>query len=168
MKLIIGIVWIALLGSLSANAQNRLEQLEKDRVHYQQQVAEANTKPNGLHLRAVNEEIVNHLNEFGYAISCRRPPLGEKTPVQALAAPHPIIDQLRAGEVVNVYRRTGKRFFVVATKSGQIGRVPIEEFGNAIHEFPLVVLMEMDSPEETNAKEKAGVIEQKMLLYQLY
>jgi hypothetical protein len=168
MKTSVLILWIALLCSTLSFAQSealtkRLEELGKERRFYQKMVAEANTKPHGLRLRATNETIVNHIVEHGYRAKVVA--LANQTvAVRDMDKPNTIVALLKKGEEVTVYERLGKNKFMIKTKNHQYGMVDKQAFGMALYEFPLEVLMKSDSPEERIKKSENGVIEQRMIV----
>jgi hypothetical protein len=156
------IILIVMTYTWAAPAQTRLQELEKSRAYYQKKVAQANTKPNGLHLRAVNEEIVAHIVNKGYetaVVSTTPSHLVVRHPHQ----PSKILMQLKRGDKVIVYERQGKNAFLVRTDNDVVGLVHKDAFGAQLNKFPLEVLMNSFSPEEQAAREREGVIEQRMI-----
>ncbi|MFK7796045.1 MAG: SH3 domain-containing protein [Aureispira sp.] len=156
------IILIVMTYSWAAQAQTRLQELKKNRAYYQKKVAQANTKPNGLHLRAVNEEIVSYVVNKGYEtrVDATTPShLVVRDPHQ----PSKILMQLKGGDEVIVYERQGKNAFLVRTENDVVGLVHKDAFGSQLKQFPLEVLVQNFSPEEQAAREREGVIEQRMV-----
>lgn len=161
MKSILLILLLLMAYTYTSQAQNRLQELEKRRKHYQQKVAQANTKPNGLNLRAVNEEIVAHIVNKGYETAVETPVSGQPIVLRAPHNPSKILTTLKAGDKVIVYERQGKNAFLVRTEHDAIGLLHKDVFGKQVQQFPLEVLMNSYSPEEQAAREEKGIIEQK-------
>lgn len=156
------IILILTTYSWATQAQTRLQELQKSRAYYQKKVAEANTKPNGLHLRAVNEEIVSHIVNKGYETRVESA-LPNHLAVRDPHQPSNILMQLKQGDEVIVYERQGKSAFLVRTDNDVVGLVHKDAFGAQLNKFPLEVLMHSFSPEEQAARERQGVIEQRMI-----
>lgn len=150
------IVLIILAYSWAANAQTRLQELEKSRAYYQKQVAATKTKTNSLRLRAVNEEIVAHVVNKGYEIRVQAPS-NQKIAVREPHNPAKILTNLRAGDEVIVYERQGKNAFLVRTAHDVVGLIHKEALGKHLQEYPLKVLVTSASPEEQAAQERKGV-----------
>lgn len=156
-------LFLIIVFSWGANAQNRLQELQKSRAYYQKKLAEANTKPNGLHLRAINDEIVDYIVMQGYDIIIQSSSSNHKIPIRDPHNPTKILTNIKAGDEVVVYERQGKNTFLVRTTNDVVGLIHKEAFGNHIHEYPLEVLVHNHSPKEQAALERHGVIEQKKL-----
>ncbi|MGH1339368.1 MAG: hypothetical protein ACRBFS_24830 [Aureispira sp.] len=155
------IVLLIMTYSWATKAQTRLQELEKSRAYYQKQVATANTKPNGLRLRAVNEEIVAHVVNKGYETTIQAAS-NQKIAVREPHNPSKVLIHLQTGDEVIVYERQGKNAFLVRTANDVVGLIHKEALGRHLQAYPLKVLIQSPSPEEQAAQERSGVIEQRI------